>query len=263
MSFPNATPLSHGDQYKTYTYEPVPVGTVGILPDGRRFKFALAGVTALTVGKLMQAPVPIADHVLQTVAAAAVKATSIAMTLGATAIVADQYKDGLIAVELATNTGFGYAYKIDTHPLVALSGVFTVPLAGSVGAIPIGATGVMIAGDEAVQVAIATTANSVSLIAHPCRLVVVCATALTAQPVGVTVGPIAAGAYGWLQTWGPAMVLTDTTVVVGAPVINSANTAGAVMPPPTSTSAALKPFIGRVIHVAVTTAYSLIDLQIS
>ena len=124
MSFPNVIFGSDGDQFMTSTLalfqqNSPAVGNQLILNDGRKFRWPQAGAVALTVGLLQQAPIPIADHVLQTAAAAAVGAKTVALTIGATAISADQYRHGYLVVDLASNTGFGYTYGITRHPGVA------------------------------------------------------------------------------------------------------------------------------------------------
>jgi hypothetical protein len=249
--FPNFTMLSYGDQFKTYTDERLEVGTIGILPDGRRYRFVYAGAVALTVGKLMQAPIPITTHVLQTLTVAAAVGDGypgheVQLTLGAAAIVADQYRGGLLVVDLVGNTGFGYQYSIASHAAVALSGNFKIPLKEN----------------DLVRVAIATTANSVSVVSNPYRLIIISVATPTAAVVGVTCGPIPINNWGWIQTHGDAMVLTDnTTIVIGQGVVPSLVTAGAI-----GTTAAggaeAQPFIGLCRRVAVSASYSLVSLYI-
>jgi hypothetical protein len=105
---------------------------------------------------------------------------------------------------------------IDAHPAVAGSGVFTIPLAGAPSR-TIQSDGLVLTGSESVQVAIATTANSLSLIPNNYKKVILAVTALTtAALAGVGIAAIAINGWGWLKTHGEAMVLTDnTTVVIG------------------------------------------------
>jgi phage baseplate assembly protein gpV len=137
---------SEGDQFAVHSTQSLNLGQEMRFIDGRRFRYARAGAVAVVPGKLYQAPIPVAAHVLQTAAAAAVGARTVALTLGATATTADQYRDGYLVVDLSTNTGFGYMYQIGAHPVIDASSVFNVPLRSPV------------------QVAIATTANSISLV---------------------------------------------------------------------------------------------------
>ena len=243
MSFANYVPLAPGDQYKVNTDRRWPLGTVGRMETGEVFMYGHAGAVALAAHAICQSAVPTANHVLQTPLAAAVGARTITLTLGATAVVADEYRDGLVSVDLVGNTGFGYAYHIASHVADAGGDNFPIPLKES----------------ETVQVAIATTANSVSMIRNKMRGLVIGTTTYTQKLVGVPLAPIAIGSFGWFQVAGPCRVLTQGTVVIGEPVIGSGTTAGAVSP---ATASETQQVVGTVMHVAVTTGYSLIDLQL-
>ena len=89
---------SDGDQFKTSTTQQLSFGQEMHFKDGRRFRYggALAGGTAIVVGKLYQAAIPVGDHVLQTASAAAVGDTLVSLVLGATAVTVDQYRDGYL-----------------------------------------------------------------------------------------------------------------------------------------------------------------------
>lgn len=264
MTFGNFVTLSPGDYFKTYTSEVIPVGTLGIDQNGDCYRFAYAGAVALAAGRAMQAPAPIADHILQTPAVAALGARSVAVTLGATAATADQYKGGKLAIEAGTGASFGYAYAIDTHPAVALSAVFTVPLAGSGTRLggALNGTGLPVSGDEKVQVALAATANTVSLIANRHRGIVIAPTTLTAEPVGVAVCVVPINNYGWIKTKGEWPTLTNGTVVVGQKVVTGVTTAGAVtayvLTEGTPNTNGGQYTVGVVAHVAATTNFATI-----
>ena len=247
MAFPNIIFGSDGDQYVTNTITAAQQGSPNVgdqlrLEDGRQFRYSQAGGVAVVVGKLYQAAIPVSAHVLQTVAAAAVGAKSIAMTLGATAVTANQYENGLITVDLVGNAGFGYGYGIDVHGPVAASGVFTVPLKATV------------------QVAIDTTANSVSLVPNRnAGIILAVATTPTALLAGVSVKPFAIGAYGWVCTGGAVMCLNVTPTVVAGQLAMAATTTGAVMAQSTATSLTV-PGVGIALRTAVTASYCTIDL---
>lgn len=248
MGFPNIIFGADGQQFAVDA-DPAAdqgspsVGDQMIFDDGRKFRYSSAGAVAVVVGKLYQAPIPVPNHVLQTAAAAAVGATSVALTLGATAATANQYHNGMLVVDLASNTGFGYGYGIGHHPAVASAGVFTVPLKSTV------------------QVAIAATANSVSLVPNTHQGVILAvATNPTARIAGVSVKPLPIGDFGWIQTRGPCMCLGTGTLVIGTTVIPSSTT-GAVIAQVTAVSLTV-PQVGVVIRVATTTDYSTIYLEI-
>lgn len=245
MAFLNFLPMAPGQEFLTYTDRRWPLGTVGRTEDGRVFRFALMGATAAVAGSLYQATVPVANHVGLTPTAAAVGATVISVTLGATAISANDYRDGQVSVDVTTGTSGGITYMIGAHPAVLASGVFAVPLKEN----------------HQVQVAIAATANTVSLYHSEYWKVIVAATSYTQRIVGVAPVVIAAASYGWLQTQGPAFVLTQGTVVIAEPVVGSATTAGACSPVAAGGSETTQ-VIGTCMHVGATTNFSLIRLSL-
>lgn len=247
MAFPNIIFGSDGDQYVTSTATAAAVGSPAVgdelrLNDGRKFRYSQAGAVAVVVGKLYQGPIPVADHVLQTPVAAAVGAKSISLALGATAVTANQYQNGLVTVDLVGNTGGGYGYGIDAHGPVAASGTFVIPLKSTV------------------QVAIGTTANSVSLVPNTrAGIILAVATNPTAAIAGVSVKPFGIGNFGWICTAGMCMCLTVTAVgAIGTQVIPGTTT-GAVIAQTTATSLTL-PIIGTVLRTAVTASYLTMTL---
>lgn len=244
MSFPNVLFGPDNEVFNTYTDRRWPLGTRLITADGRVFRFGLAGASNLAAGKLHQAPAPVTNHVLQTPTAASVGATTVSVALGATAVTKDQYRDGVLSIELGT--GQGYAYKIDSHAAVSSSGTFVVPLTRGI----------------TVQVAIPATSNSVSLVQNPYSNIIVAPTTLTSQVCGVPVSAITAAQYGWFQTRGLAAVLVNGTVVIGNRVVPSLTTAGAVEAASGTFAVTSLEAVGRVAHVATSTNYSTIDLCI-
>lgn len=234
---------SDGQQFSTYTARNWPLGTQLVLQDGRCFRFALKSAAAAVAGDMQQAAANTANHVgLAVQAAAAVGATSVSVTLGATATTADEYADGYLVID--TSPGNGYSYRIRTHAA-----------AGS------GATqAVTLYSTDSVQVAL-TTSSVASLIHNPYRSVVVAPTTHSQTPAGVAVKPIAASEYGWLQTKGPAAVKGIGTLVIGDPVILSGTTAGGVGPM-AGAGAATEVQVGWCMRVAATTLHSTIYLTL-
>lgn len=248
MSFANVIYGTDGDQYTVsaaaaITQNSPQVGDQLVLQDGRAFRWGQAGAVAVVVGKLYQAAIPVTNHVLQTPTAAVVGAKSVVIpAFGATAITANQYQNGFLTIDLVGNTGFGYAYGIDTHGPVAASGSFTVPLKSSV------------------QVAIAATANSVSLVPNRhAGVILAVATTPTAEVAGVSVKPIAIGSFGWIQTKGVVQCLTVTPVVVEGQNVLVGTTTGSVIAQATAT-AIVQPNIGVCVRTAVTASYATIRL---
>jgi len=217
MSFPTVIFGPEGEQFNIYTAPTRfaerrrQLGTQMILPDGRKFRFCRMGGTLGVVANLFQAPIPIANHLTVTVqAAAAVDATSIAVTLGATASSVDEYADGYFVVE--DDAGEGYVYKIDrAHDAVASAGVFTIPLAPG----------------STVQVAM-TTSTTGSLIRNQYADAIIHPSPPTAQVVGFPASAITANNYGWLQTAGVGAALADGTLIIYNTVVPSDGVDGAV-----------------------------------
>jgi len=189
-----------------------PLGTRGYDKYGRKFRYVQAGAAALVVGNVLQAPAEVTTHQTCAVTATAAGATAMTITLGATnAVVANQYAEGWAVID--TTPGLGYAYPIISHPAAAASAACVLTLAQ----------------DAPIQVAL-TTSSKVTLVSNPYKSVIQCpVTTLTGAPVGVAVYPIALTEYGWIQTGGPASVLTAGTPAVGSIVVVPATAAGSVV----------------------------------
>jgi hypothetical protein len=185
------------------------LGTLAETADGRGFRYAQAGATALVAGNVIQASAQIANHQQLTPAAAAVGATTITVTPGATAGAANLYAEGFAIID--TTPGEGYAYQIGGHAAITASTAFSLTLLDSI------------------QVAL-TTSSRVSLQANPYKNVIQSpVTTLTGAVVGVAPAPIAISNYGWLQVSGPGGVLVAGTPGVGLAVVVPATAAGAVV----------------------------------
>lgn len=187
------------------------LGTVGITADGRRFRWAQAGAADLVVGNILQGPAQIANHQSCSVAAAAIGATTLTVTPGATAGAANLYANGLAIISVTP--GLGYAYNIDSHAAISASTAFSLKLRS----------------DDPIQVAL-TTSSKVTLVQNPWKGVIQSpVTTLTGAVVGAAVSIIPAGGWGWVQTNGPCAVLIAGTPGVGLAVVVPATAAGAVV----------------------------------
>lgn len=184
------------------------VGTVRKLEDGREFVYAKAGAVALVQGNLLQSAAPVANHTnIAVQAAAAVGDKVVNVTLGATAVVADYYKDGFLNINDAA--GEGTSYKIKGHKANAGSGTLVVQLY------------------DAVRVAL-TTSSEATLVCNPAANVIQCpATTLTGAPAGVAIQAVTALYYFWMQVKGPSSVLISACTI-GLSLEVPCGTAGAV-----------------------------------
>lgn len=196
--FPSATP-SH-----------IP-GQRGVDRLGRRYRYVRAGAVALVAGDVMQAAPQITAHTTAAVAAAAIGATSVVVTLGAVAAAENLYRNGLLIVD--TTPGEGYSYAIDYHAAVLASGALTAKLSK----------------DTPIQVAL-TTSSKVTLVRNLYDGVIQTpVTTLTGVAVGVAVYPIPISYYGWIGTGGIFSTLVKGTPGVGLAVVVPGTAAGAVV----------------------------------
>ena len=222
-----------------YSESSTALHTVGSLihsNDGRSFRYCKAGGTALVAGKLQQAAAEDTTNQQNlTVAAAAVGATSMTTSTSVT-LAANLLADGLLTVTAAT-TGAGFMYKISGNT-AASTAVTTFYLLD--------------------PVVVATTGTvTVDVKVNPYSGVVVNPTTASSGPVGVAVYNITAAYYGWLQTKGPATILSDGGSTVGTNISASNGTAGAVEAAVTAQAA-----IGYALTGVATTEYGLFYLTI-
>ena len=245
MSFMNFVMGADQTVYSTTTTRRFPFGTLLVTQDGRQYRYTENGGTAIgtvTGGRVFQSSAPSANYDNQAVAAAAaVGDRSITVTLGG-APALDLFAGGYVAINDVD--GEGYIYHVVSNTAAA-SCVFTLEPPG-------------------IRVAL-TTSSEANAVLNPFKDVVVHDSPPTAPAMGATPSAWAADVFGWGQTRGPASILTDGTVVVGAGVCasdsvdgavehwaNDADTAGEIEAMP----------VGKVMVVAADTEFSTIWLQI-
>jgi len=173
------------------------LGEKGFSSDGRTFRYVRAGAAALVPGNVLQSPAIVANHVnLTPTALPSVGATTITVTLGATAATANQYSGGYVVVEKGT-LGVGQTLLISSHPAAGSGATLTLTLADPV-------------------VTTITGTVTVSLVKNNYDGVIQTpVTTLTGTPVGVAVLAIPATYYGWICTGGVTGVLADGVITVG------------------------------------------------
>ena len=212
------------------------LGALATTGDGRYFRLAIAGATALVAGNLQQAPVETTGNQALTVAAAVAGATSVT-TVSTVTVSANQFAGGYMVV--TESTGIGYQYKIAGH-------------AAAAGAV------VIIYLEDPLQTALAASTTQIDLVPNPFNRVIINPTSATGVITGVAVAATPAYYYGWLQTKGPANVLAQGTIVVGEQVAASSTTPGAVV----ATSGVLAN-VGYAITGIAATDYGAVFLNIS
>ncbi len=217
MAFPKIIYGRYGDEKKTSSAAPnsLELGTRMVLPDGREFALAYAGGTALSRGVVCTAPaVSAADLLLNTTGSAAVGATTVYITFGATAGVAvNELKDGYL-MSFKGGTA-GYMYKIKQNTVAAASETSTVTLYES---------------DE-LKAPMAAGTTYVFPMVNPFNGVIVrpASTQQTGVFAGVTANSVAINRYFWIQRKGPVQILASETVgLVGELACCSTADAGGV-----------------------------------
>lgn len=188
------------------------LGTLATDGFGQYYRYAKAGGSALVAGNVIQAPAWVANHDQLTPSAASIGATSISVTLGATAATANQYAGGFAVID--TTPGEGQSLIISGHAAADASAAITLNLG------------------QPLRVAL-TTSSRVSLIQNRYNGVIQSpATTLTGAIVGVCVYVIAASEYGWLGVCGTFGTLVGGTPAIGACVVSPGDTAGEVVVDP-------------------------------
>lgn len=170
--------------------------------NGKRFVRVKAGASNLVKGNVIQAPAIDTNFDDMAMLAAVVGATQVTVTLGGTAVTANQFQGGSITFS------DGSERRIISHPAQATTtGNVTLTL------------------DAPLDAAL-TTSNTATM-RNLYNGVIQAPTTLTGAVVGVAVYNIPASNYGWLQVYGDAPVKSDaSTGAVGSALANSASVAG-------------------------------------
>lgn len=213
MSFPVTVGLSIGEEKLSYASNQNGrvLGTRAVLPDGRVFRWALNGGSALEAGKLVQTMAEISSSVhvngLTVVNTTVTGVTTITVLMATTPLTANLYADG----DLVVDTSPGQAmYRIKSHA-GADSGV--------------NAEFTLYESDE-IKDPMTSGTTLVGFRRNPYTSVIVAPTTITGAPIGVCPIAVAANRYFWLQTWGVALVNMDQAPVAGKRVITGILSAG-------------------------------------
>lgn len=214
-SSPSSTPGAYGTS-ANYNVSQL-VGTRWDLNDGREvILVSMDSAVTATPGNLYQDAAAVANHSNLTVTAFQAYSNNgntpatVTVTLGGTAVTADEYQGGYVAVvDGGQAAGQGQFLRIATHPAqTSTTGNVTITL------------------EDSPNTAL-TTSSKVSLVYPHGKNVILNPTTATAAPVGVAISPIPAGEYGFLTARGLASVRSDATVPsVGEGIMPSVTTAG-------------------------------------
>lgn len=184
------------------------LGTPGVTTDGRKYRYAEAGGTALVAGNLQMATDITTLHEDLAVNTFLAGDTTIDVTLGNTAIVANDYDGGYVFI--IDETGQGIGYLIDSAPATSGNGTVTIQLKQAI-----------------VVGAVADT--TVTLYRNKYKEIIVTDGDQANFPVGVPNVAFAANEFGWIQTGGLCSILVDTNdTVAGQPITIGDSENGAV-----------------------------------
>lgn len=212
------------------------------LSDGREVILVQPATgTTVAAGKVYADPAIISNH--ENLAVTAFTAYSangnvppkVTVTLGATAVTANQYAGGFVVVN--DEVGEGQTLRIASHPAADASASLAITL-------------------EDGPITALTTASQVSLIPAHGNAVIINPTTQTNVPVGVGLYTIAAGAYGFLTSRGITSVLGDGTPAAGAALSPSNAVAGAL-----EGFVAAQGFAGNAVQTFVDTEYRAAFVQ--
>ena len=200
MAFPFTVHLGYGQEKVETSTQKQKLGTRAVTPDGRVFYYAENSGTAITTaGQIVDgiAAVGADDGDLATAALAAGSLT--VTTTTSLTVTKNQYKDGYLFVN--DNAAQGEVYRIKSNTAVS------------------SAAGLEIRLDEPDGIRTAfTTGTQFGLMYSPYKDVKIIDGngTMTTGPLGVTTIPVTADYFCWIQTAGPAAVLSGAaTLVVG------------------------------------------------
>ena len=188
------------------------LGALGFDEFGNKYRYVQAGGSALVTGNLLQEAAEDTNYrsmVCQ--AAVAIGDTMIPVTLGGTAVTANQFEQGQLVVE--SSTGIGQLFRIIRHDVqTSTTGTCKFYV------------------DRPVKIAL-TTSSQITVRKNAYDGVIQFPTTPTGGAVGVALYAMTEAYYGWIQTGGDATVLfdsTDNSAADAQGITHSAGTAGAV-----------------------------------
>ena len=208
MAFPAYKTGSPGWEKVVGTTKRARLGEDMYIYPGRWFRYGLAGEAA-TRPLLQTSITAVDDHDLDLVTAvAAIGATTVTVTLGATASLLNEYTDGFLIVNDLIGEGFNYLIK--NHPAAAASASLVITLDEP--------DGIVVALDATSQTGL-VHALGFDFVVHP--------TTQSAPPLGAACVNVANNEFAWLQYRGMGVARVDATAPgAGLPCMPSNATAG-------------------------------------
>lgn len=187
------------------------LGQMAMTADGRKFRYVKAGELLVTGDLYQNAAVSTNFVSMATPSAEAIGSSNVEVTLGGTAVTANQFDGGYLVI--SAGTGIGQQFVIESHDVqTATGGACTFKISGTL------------------AVALVAASSTVTVVKSPYIDVVKQAAAPTGVAIGVAVFAIPSGEFGWIQSGGVVGCLSDntTTSLDAKGLSNSTATAGAM-----------------------------------
>ena len=233
-----------------------PLGTRGVMSDGRVFRYVLNGAVDLIPGTCIQSPAVFAGHQQQAVSTTApisqtaIGGNSVSITC-ASCVAVNYYQEGYMLI--GSGAGAGFMYQLDSHPAVSTGATgtfnFYQPLDANTLVTAIHATSV------------------ITLVPSKYRgVIIVPATTATGLVVGVATYVITAAQFGWIQTWGLCSVEAVGAYAMGQMLNGISATSGQAqfMSSPAVTACAIVgQYIGHAYQTGIAVTWVPVDLRIS
>lgn len=272
MSYPNVIYGDYGDEKVAQAAKigSLPLGQLMILPDGRKFRLAQAGASALSAGVVVGTSAGIVNHGMVAASGLIASATTTHNAVGNTnvillsntavagAVTASQYADGFLHIQDDTGEGYVYRVKDNTAAVSSAATAFTVTLEPT----------------DGLKVALNPNTTTCSLRKNLFKDAILYSQGTIIAPlIGATPVAVSASFYFWCQRSGPVSLRTGaSTLVDGALVIAASATAGSVTVPPTTadTSTVVAAYnlairakpIGYAMETVTATEQALVDLHL-
>lgn len=272
MSFPETVVLTYGEVKATSLTQRAPLGTRGVLPDGRVFRYSKAGgairLAWLVQGEITKnvtglfslsssANLPIGAGTTHTSTWTYMEVET-SWLADATALAANTFAEGYLYVGscadgvFVTSTGTGQMVQIKDHLVHTASSTEHTNFN-------------FMDGDHLVEDV--STDHSVGLYKNPYKDVinVVQAAKPTGPVVGVPLTNVDSGSHFWVQTWGPAVCQAGAAIALGNMVTGSTDAAVTGLGPAIFCSAApsVAPIIGQALTKSLASQYVIVMLQLS
>lgn len=214
MSFPTTVFISEEQTQDTSAAQKLPLGTRGVCSDGRVFRYAQAGATAIKAHRLCislndERPQSTAtDQRLYSAYPIGTTMVQIYLSTFTTAgdtLAANYFKDGYLMVNSTDVAAYQFC-PIDSNETLA-SATAALGTAGLHNTVWLKPPGLKKLGD--------TDTGNVKLVQNPYKSLVISTVANgPGLPMGITPVAVTATYYFWLQTWGPTIAVAGEGVGV-------------------------------------------------